>query len=442
MIIGLLLSILLAGSTACGQLGGSKESTNQLVKVARGDLTITVSGSGTIEVSHDMDLTFGVAGRIDKLFVKEGDQVKEGDALAKLETDALELALAQAKITYAQAQLAVTQYEVALAQAGVAVTQAEVNLKSADIALEQTIKTSSLSDVRIARADVDTAQRNLDDSMIKFSAYIQGTIGYEEYQKNVVLAQARLKAAQDRLDAMLGGFSTDEVAVKQQQVTAATQALAAAKQSLELAKHTVELGKQSMEAAGQARDYAQKQLDKTTLSAPFAGTIASLPADEGDTVLATTTIANLIEPDKMELKVQVDEIDIPGVKPGQRAIVKVDALPETTINGTVSYISLLPKKEAGVTLFDVKITLDAADGIGLRGGMSASADIVTTERSDVLLVPNRVVKQNSQGNSIVEVSASGQIQERTVVTGISDGFQIEIVNGLKEGEMVVEKRAQ
>jgi HlyD family secretion protein len=225
-------------------------------------------------------------------------------------------------------------------------------------------------------------------------------------------------------------------------VTAAEQSRAAVKQSLELAKLTAELGRQSLEAVGQSRDYAQKQLDKATLSAPFAGTIASLPVDEGDTVLGTTTIAHLIEPGKMELKVQVDEIDIPGVKTGQRVIIKVDALPEMTLDGKVSYISLLPKKEAGVTLFDVKIRLDAAEGSGLRGGMSASADIVTDERSNVLLVPNRVVKQNSQGNSIVEVSASGQIQERTVVTGISDGFQIEIVSGLKEGETLVENRAR
>lgn len=440
IITGLLLSLVLTGATACSQ--ASKVSTSQQpVKVTSGNLLITVSGSGTIEVSHDMDLTFGVAGRIDKLLVKEGDKVIKGEVIAKLETDALELALVQAKVAYAQAQVAVAQYEVAVAQAGVAVTQAEINQKSTEIALEQTIKTSSVSDVRIAQAEVDTAKSNLADSIIRLGAYIPGTVGYTEYQKNVVLAQARLKAAQDRLDAMLGGFSTDEVAVKQQQVTAATQALAAAKQSLDLAKLTAELGRQSLEAVGKSRDYAQKQLDKTTLLAPFAGTIASLPVDEGDTVLATTTITHLIEPDKMELKVQVDEIDIPGVKTGQRAIIKVDALPDATINGKVSYISLLPRKEAGVTLFDVKIELNSANGTGLRGGMSASADIVTDERNNVLLVPNRVVKQNSQGNNIVQVSVNGQIQERTVVTGISDGFQVEIISGLKEGETVVENRA-
>lgn len=434
-----LFVLLLAGTAACKQT--NKETVAPPVKVVRGDLTITVSGSGTLEMIHEADLTFGTAGRIEKLFVEEGDEVSQGEVLARLETDALELSLAQAKVAYAQAQLTANQSALGVTQAQVAVTQAEISLKSAEIALEQTSKTTSLSDVRIAQAEVDTAKRNLADSIIILSAYTPGTPGYEEYQKNVVLAQARLRAAQDRLDAMLSGSGTDEVAVKQQQVTAAQQSLAAARHALELAKLSAELGRQSVEAAAQSRDYTQRQLDKATLTVPFAGVIASVPADEGDTVLATTLIARLIEPDKMELRVQVDEIDIPGVTPGQRAIVKVDAWPEREFAGKVSFINLIPRKEAGVTLFEVKIALDASDGIVFRGGMSASADIVTVERKSVLLVPGRVIRKNSQGNSVVEVSTNGQNVEKAVVTGISDGFQTEIVSGLQEGETLIENRA-
>ncbi|MBI2849685.1 MAG: efflux RND transporter periplasmic adaptor subunit [Chloroflexi bacterium] len=437
---GLLIS-LLAGAIACNQPGG-KETTAPPVKVMRGDLVITVSGSGSIEITREADLSFGTAGRIAELLVKEGDEVAEGDVLARLEADALALALAQAEVAYAQAQLSANQSALAVTQAQVAVTQAEIALKSAEIALEQTTKTSTLSDVRIAQAEVDTAKRNLDDSLLTLSKYTPGTIGYDEYQKTVVLAQARMKTAQDRLDAMLSGSGTEEMAVKQQQVTAAQQALAASRQSLELARLSAELGRQSVEAAAQSRDYAQKQLDKAVLTAPFAGVIASVPVDEGDTVLATTPIAVLIEPGKMELRVQVDEIDIPGVKAGQRAIVKVDALPEKVLSGKVISIGLLPRKEAGVTLFEVKIALDAVEDIGLRGGMSASADIVTVERKSALLVPSRAIRQNTQGNTVVDVTANGETVEKSVTAGISDGLQTEIISGLAEGETVIEKRAQ
>lgn len=437
VITGLALSLVLLGSAGCAQ--PAKQTTVQQVKVTRGNLTVTVSGSGTIEEPHELNLTFGVAGRIDKLSVKEGDVVKQGDVIARLETDALELTLTQAKVSYAQAQVAVSQYDLAVSQAAVAVTQAEINLKNAQILLDQTTKTSTLSDLRIAQAQVDTASRDVADSLFTLSKYTQGTPGYEAYQKNVVQAQARLKAAQDTLDAMLGGFSQDEVAVKQKQVTAAEQSLAAARQSLDLTKLNADLAQQLLAAAGLSRDNAQKQLGKAILTAPFAGTIAAQPVNQGDTVLGTTTVAHLVDPGKMDLKVQVDEVDIPGVKPGQRAIVKVDALPDTAFSGNVSYIGLIPKKETGVTLFDVKIALDAAIGTGLRGGMSASADIVTTERSNVLLVPNRALKRDGQGKTVVSVALNGQSQERTVVTGASDNFQTEILSGLQEGEVVIEE---
>jgi macrolide-specific efflux system membrane fusion protein len=72
--------------------------------------------------------------------------------------------------------------------------------------------------------------------------------------------------------------------------------------------------------------------------------------------------------------------------------------------------------------------------------MSATADIVINERSNVLLVPNRAISKDSQGNPIVEVMVNGEIERRPVVTGISDGFETEIVAGLNEGEVVVERR--
>jgi multidrug efflux pump subunit AcrA (membrane-fusion protein) len=74
--------------------------------------------------------------------------------------------------------------------------------------------------------------------------------------------------------------------------------------------------------------------------------------------------------------------------------------------------------------------------------MSASADIIIATRTNVLLVPDRAIKQDSQGKTIVEVMVNGQAEERVVVAGISDGLQTEIVAGLKEGEVVVERRAK
>ncbi|MFC2021644.1 efflux RND transporter periplasmic adaptor subunit [Chloroflexota bacterium] len=437
----LLLCLVLASATACNPFGGEKEVNEELVEVVRGDLSVTVSGSGTIEVSNETKLTFGIGGRIDKIYVEEGDKVSEGDVLAKLETDTLELAMNQAKVAYAQAEVAVTEAEVAVIQYGAAVTEAEVNLKNAEINLEQTTKTSTFTDIRIAQAAMDSAERDLDDALIILSKYDEGTLGYGGYQKIVVQVQARYQTAKDRYDAMLLGFGTKEVLAKKQQVDAAEQTLEVARQSLELAKLSPELARQLLELAQQSLEQAQKQLDKAAITAPFDSVVASVAVDKKDTVSTATTIVHLIDPSSMELEVQVDEIDVTEVKPGQRAIIEVDALPATLLEGKVSSISLLPKEEAGVIVYDVTVDFDVAEGIGLRAGMSATADIITAERNNVLLVPDRAIKQDSQGNPVVEVVVNEQIEERVVVTGISDGFETEISDGLEEGEMV-ERRAK
>jgi HlyD family secretion protein len=198
-----------------------------------------------------------------------------------------------------------------------------------------------------------------------------------------------------------------------------------------------------IKAAEQSIAEAQKQLDWATITAPFDGTITSVNIDEGDTVLTTEIIVHLIDLTSMEMNVEVDEIDIAEARPGQKAITEVDALPALQLEGEVTSISLLPEIEAGVVVYEVKIAFDAPPDFELKVGMSADTDIIINERKNVLLVPSRAITQNSQGNPIVKVVVGDRIEERPVVTGISDGYDTEIVDGLNEGEVVVvERRAR
>jgi len=333
----LLLCLALVGCVACNALGGgTEEVSQQLVSVVRGDLTVTVTGSGNIGVSDEAKLNFGSGGKIDRIFVKEGDRVNKGDTLARLDTGALELALTQAKV--------------AVTQTMVAVGEAEYNL---------------------------------------------------EQLKNV------LHASYDRV---------------------------------KLAEAQVEAAESQLEAAEQAVAEAQKQLDGATITAPFGGVVVSVGADEGDTVSVMTTVVHLIDPATMELSADVDEIDIPSVKLGQAAIVTLDALPDVQLESKVASISLMSSPAAGTVVYQVKVRFDAPPPVELRVGMSATADIIISKRSNVLLVPSRAVTQDSQGKPVVKVMVNGQMEERAVVTGISDGLQTEIVDGLKEGETVVIER--
>jgi len=153
--------------------------------------------------------------------------------------------------------------------------------------------------------------------------------------------------------------------------------------------------------------------------------------------MAPKTIIQMINPDYLELVIEVDEIDIPLVELGQEAAVSVDALPGNEYKGVVTAVYPVPMEVGGVVLYQVKIGLDTSENSGIKVGMSASADIVAEKHENVLMVPSRAITRNDQGQTIVKVVVNDQAQEREVVVGLDDGLRAEIVSGVNEGETVV-----
>ncbi len=176
------------------------------------------------------------------------------------------------------------------------------------------------------------------------------------------------------------------------------------------------------------------------MNAPFDGAVAGIYVEEGDVIppaaVSAMPVVRLLDTSTMELVIELDEIDIPSVETGQRAIISIDALPSLQLEGTVASIAAVPTVEAGVVLYNARISFDVPEGAKLKVGMSATADTISTERSDVLMVPDRAISY-SEGGPMVYVMVDEQIEERPVVIGITDGFQTEIKEGLEEGEVVV-----
>jgi len=424
------MGLVLVGTTACNPFGGDEEEGSQrLAEVARGNLTVTVSGSGNIEIADDADLAFDIGGRIERINVEEGDNVAAGDVLAKLDTTDLELALAQARVTLTQTETALTQAKVAVIQAELAVNSANVSLRTARHSLDEARDLYTWPPINVAR-----------DNLADAEAYLRYILDRGLSEETLIYAQSRVDAAKSTLDAMVYSYDTEEVAIKKMEVVVAEETLALSQQSLAYARQSVVYAQQSVEYAQRSLEHAQKQLDKAIITAPFDGVIAKLYAKEGDIIppptMSATAIIHLIDPTTMELNVEADEIDMPGVDLNQRAIIEVDALPDLPLEGKVTFISALSKEEAGVVLYEVTVSFDVPQGSGLRAGMSADAEIVIEERNNILLVPDRAIKQDSEGNPIVKVVVGEETEERPVVIGISDGFDTEIVEGLREGETV------
>jgi len=383
-----LLCLALAGAVACPAPGGEGADGADLVEVVRGDLTVIVSGSGNITVSQDASLAFGTGGKVEVVYVEAGDEVSQGEVLAKLDTGVLELALAQA----------------------------ELALSTAEYNLDKTQQVYAKPDITAARAAVSQAKEYLKYAQLQLDE-ANSTQDIEYWENEVYQAEVNVAAAEQRLDEMLAGGDSAEVKLRRLEVEAARQALA----------------------------QAQKEMAEATITAPFGGIIGAVYVDEGDIIppptMAPTVAIYLITPTSLELKAEVDEIDIPAVEVGQSAVIEVDAIADDLFEGTVTSISPVPVIEAGLVLYEVTISLTIPADAGVMLGMSATADIMIEQSQDTLLVPERAVGRDEQGNSIVWVSVNGQLEARAVVIGISDGLQAEILEGLNEGDMVsVEKR--
>jgi macrolide-specific efflux system membrane fusion protein len=144
------------------------------------------------------------------------------------------------------------------------------------------------------------------------------------------------------------------------------------------------------------------------------------------------TITNV---DMFQAVVALAETDVTGVKLGQKVVLTFDALPNLTLTGKVTSIDVNGTNSQGVISYNVTITPDVGDP-SVKGGMTATANIITQVATDVLAVPNAAVKSNSSG-SYVQVLQNGQPQDVTVQTGLVTSSDTEISSGLSEGQAVI-----
>jgi multidrug efflux pump subunit AcrA (membrane-fusion protein) len=137
----------------------------------------------------------------------------------------------------------------------------------------------------------------------------------------------------------------------------------------------------------------------------------------------------------------VDEIDIFKVKVGQEASITIDALPDQKLKGKVIFISPFGNEKTGVVNYKVTIKLDPTD-IELKGGLTATADIIVNSKKGIILIPNGAVK-GTGGNywtQVVKEGTKGETEKRPIVLGIQDKRYSEVVSGLEEGEKVIDEK--
>lgn len=198
---------------------------------------------------------------------------------------------------------------------------------------------------------------------------------------------------------------------------------------------------------------AQDQYNKTALRAPISGTVAKVNIKEGETVLigtmnnSGTVLMVIADMTRMQAIVDVDETDVVAIGPGQRATVKVDALPDTSFPGTITRVGYMPSTQSLLTAatatpsttFEVEVTLDSTTPT-LRPGMNVHADIVTAEIDSVLVVPVQSAgrrEMEGRETEAVFLVKDGRAVLTPIRTGKSSDSDLEVLEGLQPGDEVV-----
>jgi len=187
---------------------------------------------------------------------------------------------------------------------------------------------------------------------------------------------------------------------------------------------------------------------ETVVKSPLTGFILEKNVNLGDPVVPLTSyqpgtaIMRMADMDDLIFKGTVDEIDVGKISEDMGCDLQVGALPGKEITGYVALISLKAIKEDNTTVFPVEIKINPTDDVILRAGFSANAHIIIAKRDSVLSVPERVVIFRND-SAFVEISAGPEKTEEIYIkTGLSDAIQIEVLEGLEEGQEVLEKEVK
>ena len=403
------------------------------ISVKRGSLTARVNATGTILPEKQTTLAFKSPGRVAEVLVAEGQVVRAGDGLARLETTDLDFAVRQAELAVALAQAQLLRLQRPPSDADVAAAQAA--LDSAQVSFRQLLAGPLPEEIRVARANLDQAQVARDQAQLAYNQVA-------DRPDVAMLPQAlQLQQATIAYNAAKATFELTMRKASEAEVTAARSAIAQAEASLARIQQGVSdedllAAQLQVEQAQLSLDQAQHQLDGTILSAPHDGTITLAGVKPGELTGGQPAFV-LSDLSHYHVDISVDEIDIGRVGVGQPITITLDALPGDTLTGRVEQIADSAQLDSGVVSYKVTVGLDPTDA-PLRTGMTADVGIVVERRDEILLVPNRFIRlDRATGKAYVDRLSGVQAQAVEIQIGLRDDVVSEVLAGLTDGDVVV-----
>lgn len=454
------LVVLVAG---CGG-PAAPDSETVVVEVTRGPLKVSVTEGGDLVSGSAVSVVSELEGRTTILeLVPEGSYVEKGDMVARLDTSEIEDELNRAENTLERSRSEVTQAEEALEiqqkqnkeNVGSATTEwtlaerALTGFKKGEMPLEIRRLEGELllSRERLQRAKdkYDASKRLFEKKYISRDELEADRLAWQQAKENVTIAELSLEHYKD-------WTSRDEITRLESEVELKKLALERVKQQaaseLKQKKDQLDAAKRTYALDLEARDKLKTQLEKGVLRAPKAGLVVygrergrrgDDPVAEGTDVREGKEIIRIPDMQDMLVEVDIHESSVKQVRPGQKAVIRVDAIPNRSFPGSVEYVSLVPSSQSSwlnpnLKVYLTKVRLEkVADEV--KPGMHAQVEIVIEELGNVLQVPVAAVRSSGL-RTFVYVKDGDTCRLREVELGSSNARMAEIRKGLQDGELV------
>ena len=451
----------------------------------RRDVTNTLSGTGTLNPANTYTVKSLVEGKVLTGTIEEGDIVEESNVLYTIDSSDASTNFEKAEIAMQQAQRSYDkvvdrQYvraEVAGVVSSLKVTKGDEVTSGQEVAV---IRDSSrmLLTLEFPAADAanfsvgQSAAVTLDGTFDQLDGTVTSVSGTDALSAGNLLTRTvtitvknagGLTTAQ-AATASINGVSSIGSATFAYQAERTLTAQAAGtvtsinvQEGSEVAKDDIILGlsgddltesiqsaSESLRSAEISMQNLQDAMNNYTITAPISGTIIEKDAKVGDAVKAGDTLCIVDDLSDLEMRINVDELQISSISVGQKVQITADAVPDKTYVGTVTRVSMKGASNGGTTTYPVTIRIDDTDG--LRPGMNANAEIVVAEASNALVVPNAAVVRGSYvlvtkdspsaANADTAMEAPEGFVYVPVKTGVSDDDYTQIVSGIQEGDTI------
>ena len=452
----------------------------QTAQVQRQDLTVSVSGSGTVTPIESYQVSALVTGEILESPFEDGDQVEQDQLLYRIDPGSAQTALQQAQLSVQQAQMnydtLASSLQVKAIGGGVVQTLhvQEGDLVSAGTAVADITDTSTMTlTVPFQAGDAahisagQTAQVTLSGTLETLTGTVEsvapadqvGNGGALVRQVKIRLANPGALTETTSATARVGTYAcasggTLSPRLRQTITAAASGEITDLNVSVavlaaiggESAENSLADAALAVQNAQLSLQSAQEALDSYTITSPISGTVIEKNLKAGDQLNGgdSGAMAVIYDLSQLELQMDVSELDIGQIQPGQTVEITAEALPGQTFTGVVEKVSVNGTTTDGFTTYPVTILLSEYGD--LNPGMNVSADIIVERSENALCVPAEAV--NSDGTVLVAgegafaedgvtIADPSKLESRPVTLGRGNQDFVEITSGLEEGETVL-----